>query len=57
MGGKLGRESVMGSVGLGDDKKSGGVLVDSMDDSGASLSADSGEVIPEMMQKRIDQRP
>ena len=54
--GKLGRESVMCGVGLGDDKQSGRVLVDSMDDSGASFSADAGEVVPEMMQERIDQR-
>ncbi len=56
MGGKLGRESVVGSVGLGDDKHSRRVLVDSMDDSGASLAPDTGEVAREMMQERIDQR-
>ncbi len=53
--GKLCRESVMCGVGFGDDKHPGRILVDSMDDSGASLSADAGEVVSEMMQERIDQ--
>lgn len=56
VGGKLGCQSVMGSVGFGDDKQPGRILVDSMDDSGAPLSADAREVVPEMMQERIDQR-
>ena len=56
MAGKLGCQPVMGSVGLGDDKQPGRILVDSMDDSGAPFSADAGEVVSEMMQKRIDQR-
>lgn len=56
MGRKLGRESVVGGIGLGDDKNSGRVLVDSMDDSGASFSADAGQVASEMMQERVDQR-
>ncbi len=56
VGGKLGCQAMMGSVGLGDDKEPGRILVDSMDNSGAPLSADAGEVVPEVMQERVDQR-
>ena len=56
MGGKLGCQPVMGGVGLGDDEQTGRVLVDPMDNSGASFSADAGEVASEVMQERIDQR-
>ena len=56
MGGKLVCQPVMGNVGLGDDEQPGRVLVDSMDDSGAPFSADTGEVASKMMQERIDHR-
>jgi hypothetical protein len=48
-------QSLMSLVGLGDDKKPGGVLVEAVNDAWTADAADAGETVPAMGDKRIDQ--
>src|SRR5687768_13750961 len=50
------RESLMGSVGLGDNEQAGGVLVEPVNDAGAANSADPGEAVAAVGDQRVHER-
>ena len=56
VGGELGRETMVGGIGLGDDEKAGGILVDAVDDAGAEASADAGEGLAAVVEEGVYQR-
>ena len=46
----------MGKVVFGNRQKPGGVLIDAVDDAGAQLTVDAGQVIPQRVQQAVHQR-
>ena len=57
MVGELNRETFVSPVRLGDDQQARGVLVDAMDDTGASYAPDAGKLPATMVEQGVDQRP
>ena len=54
--GELGREPLMGAVGLGRDDQAGGILVDAVDDAGPGDAADPRQAAAAMVEQGVDQR-
>ena len=54
--GELGGKELMRLIRLGSDQKTGGILVDPMDDARTLCSSDPGKGIAAVMEKSIDQR-
>lgn len=54
---ELSCQAMVGRIGLGDDQQTAGILVDTMDDSGALLAPDTRQVATEMVQQCVHKCP